>query len=117
MTAGCAFAWSAKTLRAAMGAHFHLNIVEHCTFESVQARLQVPLLATSSHAKQAVFDVPLDTPVGWVFGNEGAGVSDEWLAVVTTPVVIPQPGGMESLNVAAAAAICLFEAVRQRRAG
>jgi TrmH family RNA methyltransferase len=44
-------------------------------------------------------------------------VSDEWLAVVTTPVVIPQPGGMESLNVAAAAAICLFEAVRQRRAG
>ncbi|AJW45226.1 MULTISPECIES: TrmH family RNA methyltransferase [Ralstonia] len=116
MTAGCAFAWSAKTLRAAMGAHFHLNIVEHCTFESVKSRLQVPLLATSSHARQAVFDVRLDTPVGWVFGNEGAGVSDVWLSAVTTPVVIPQPGGMESLNVAAAAAICLFEAVRQRRA-
>ena len=116
MTAGCAFAWSAKTLRAAMGAHFHLNIIEHCTFESVQSRLRVPLLATSSHAKQAVFDVSLKTPVGWVFGNEGAGVSDEWLSAVTTPVVIPQPGGMESLNVAAAAAICLFEAVRQRRA-
>lgn len=116
MTAGCAFAWSAKTLRAAMGAHFHLNIIEHCTFESVQSRLQVPLLATSSHAKQAVFDVSLKTPIGWVFGNEGAGVSDEWLSAVTTPVVIPQPGGMESLNVAAAAAICLFEAVRQRRA-
>ena len=117
MTPGCAFAWSAKTLRAAMGAHFHLNIVEHCTFESVHSRLQVPLLATSSHAKQAVFDVPLNAPVGWVFGNEGAGVSEEWLSAVTTPVTIPQPGGMESLNVAAAAAICLFEAVRQRRAG
>jgi len=117
MTAGCAFAWSAKTLRAAMGAHFHLNIVEHCTFESLHPRIQVPLLATSSHAKQAVFDVPLSAPVGWVFGNEGAGVSDEWLSAVTTPVTIPQPGGMESLNVAAAAAICLFEAVRQRRAG
>ncbi|MBA9844974.1 MAG: RNA methyltransferase [Ralstonia sp.] len=116
MTPGCAFAWSAKTLRAAMGAHFHLNIVEHCAFESVHSRLQVPLLATSSHAKQAVFDVPLNAPVGWVFGNEGAGVSQEWLSAVTTPVAIPQPGGMESLNVAAAAAICLFEAVRQRRA-
>lgn len=71
MTTGCAFAWSAKTLRAAMGAHFHLNVVEHCTFESVHARLHVPLLATSSHARHAVFDMPLNTPVGWVFGNEG----------------------------------------------
>ncbi len=113
LTTGCAFAWSAKTLRAAMGAHFHLNIVEHCTFESMHARLHVPLLATSSHARHAVFDVPLGEPVGWVFGNEGAGVSEQWLSV-TTPISIPQPGGMESLNVAAAAAICLFEAVRQR---
>ncbi|MNU08898.1 23S rRNA (guanosine-2'-O-)-methyltransferase RlmB [compost metagenome] len=54
--------------------------------------------------------------MAWVVGNEGAGVSDGWMAHVTRKVGIPQPGGLESLNVAAATAICLFEAVRQRRA-
>ena len=50
-------------------------------------------------------------------GNEGAGLSDELRALATHPVTIPMPGAVESLNAAAAAAICLFEAVRQRRAG
>lgn len=112
---GCAFAWSVKTLRAGMGANFHLNIVEHCTLEMLEARLKVPLLATSSHADAAVFDTDLSGPVGWVIGNEGAGVSAEWMRRVSRTVGIPQPGGLESLNVAAATAVCLFEAVRQRR--
>ncbi|MCA3189684.1 MULTISPECIES: RNA methyltransferase [unclassified Cupriavidus] len=112
---GCAFAWSVKTLRAGMGANFHLNIVEHCTLEMLASRLAVPLLATSSHADATVFDTDLRQPVGWVVGNEGAGVSEEWMARVSRKVGIPQPGGLESLNVAAATAICLFEAVRQRR--
>ncbi|PLP97810.1 TrmH family RNA methyltransferase [Cupriavidus pauculus] len=114
---GCAFAWSVKTLRAGMGANFHLNIVEHCTLDMLAPRLAVPLLATSSHADATVFDTDLTQPVGWVVGNEGAGVSPEWMARVSRKVSIPQPGGLESLNVAAATAICLFEAVRQRRAG
>ncbi|KAA0179822.1 RNA methyltransferase [Cupriavidus cauae] len=112
---GCAFAWSTKTLRAAMGANFHLNIVEHCTVEMLAPRLAVPLLATSSHADAALFDTDLRGPVGWVVGNEGAGVSAQWMALVQRTVGIPQPGGLESLNVAAATAVCLFEAVRQRR--
>ncbi|MEM5276945.1 RNA methyltransferase [Cupriavidus taiwanensis] len=117
LATGCAFAWSVKTLRAGMGANFHLNIVEHCTLEALAPRLAIPLLATSSHAESAVFDTDLRGPVAWVVGNEGAGVSEGWMAHVTRKVGIPQPGGMESLNVAAATAICLFEAVRQRRAG
>lgn len=116
LTIGCAFAWSVKTLRAGMGANFHLNIVEHCTFDSLAPRLAVPLLATSSHADAAVFDTDLCGPVAWVVGNEGAGVGEQWMARVSRTVGIPQPGGLESLNVAAATAICLFEAVRQRRA-
>lgn len=112
---GCAFAWSVKTLRAGMGATFHLNIVEHCTLDMLASRLAVPLLATSSHADAEVFDTDLRQPVGWVVGNEGAGVSPEWMTRVSRKVGIPQPGGLESLNVAAATAICLFEAVRQRR--
>lgn len=94
-----------------MGAHFHLNIVEHCTFKSVHSRLQVPLLATSPHAKQTVFDVLSNAPTGWVFGNEDAGVSEEWSSAVTTSATIPQPGGIKSFNVATAAAIRLSEAV------
>ncbi len=66
LATGCAFAWSVKTLRAGMGANFHLNIVEHCTLESLAPRLAVPLLATSSHADAAVFDTDLRAPVaGW----------------------------------------------------
>lgn len=112
---GCAFAWSIKTLRAGMGANFHLNIVEHCTIDMLAPRLAVPLLATSSHADAAVFDTDLRSPVAWIVGNEGAGVSAAWMERVARTVGIPQPGGLESLNVASATAICLFEAVRQRR--
>lgn len=112
---GCAFAWSIKTLRAGMGANFHLNIVEHCTVDMLAPRLAVPLLATSSHADAAVFDTDLRQPVAWIVGNEGAGVSAAWMERVARTVGIPQPGGLESLNVGAATAICLFEAVRQRR--
>jgi TrmH family RNA methyltransferase len=49
-------------------------------------------------------------------GNEGAGLSAELVAQATQRVTIPMPGGVESLNAAAAAAICLFECVRQRDA-
>lgn len=111
---GTALVWSSKVLRSGMGAHFGLNIVEHCTPDSLAPRLAVPLLATSLQASSSLYAQDLRTPVAWIFGNEGAGVSPHWLERVQTPVRIPQPGGMESLNVAACAAICLFEAVRQR---
>ncbi|AJC17290.1 TrmH family RNA methyltransferase [Pandoraea sputorum] len=111
---GTALTWSSKVLRSGMGAHFSLNIVEHCTPDSLAPRLSVPLLATSLQASTSLYEQDLRSPVAWVFGNEGAGVSPHWLERVQTPIRIPQPGGMESLNVAACAAICLFEAVRQR---
>ena len=111
------YAWSPKVLRAGQGAHFSLQIVEGVELTEVIARLKVPLIATSSHAKATVHDVDLRQPVAWVFGNEGAGVSDAILARARQRVMIPMPGGAESLNVAAAAAVCLFEAVRQRRTG
>ena len=111
---GCAFAWSPKTLRAAMGAHFNLNIVEHCTPEQLAQRLAVPVYGTSSHAQATLYDLPLQTPSAWLMGNEGSGVTEAWQPLMTQAVRIPQPGGQESLNVAAAAAVCLFEMVRQR---
>ncbi len=109
------YAWSPKVLRAGQGAHFGLLIVEGVELDEVLARLAVPLVATSSHAKTTLDALDLSQPVAWLFGNEGAGVSPGLLACATWQAAIPMPGGSESLNVAAAAAVCLFESVRQRR--
>ena len=113
---GTAYAWSSKVLRSGMGAHFLLNIVEDVEAPALIERLAVPVAITDSHGAQALYDCDLSGPLAWVFGNEGAGVSQVWRDAVTLRVTIPQPGGMESLNVAAAAAVCLFEQCRQQRA-
>jgi RNA methyltransferase, TrmH family len=112
---GTAYAWSSKVLRSGMGAHWHLSIHEHGEPADLLARLRVPVALTDSHGAQPIDEVDLRGPVAWIFGNEGAGVSAAWREAPHTRVTIPQPGGMESLNVAAAAAICLFEQGRQRR--
>jgi TrmH family RNA methyltransferase len=112
---GTAYAWSSKVLRSAMGAHFLLRIHEDVEPQALIERLGVPVAITDSHGAQAIYDCDLSAPLAWVFGNEGAGVSQPWRAAVTHRMTIPQPGGMESLNVAAAAAVCLFEQCRQQR--
>ncbi|MEX3955602.1 TrmH family RNA methyltransferase [Trinickia sp. EG282A] len=112
---GTAYAWSSKVLRSGMGAHFLLDVHEDIEPRTLVERLAVPVAITDSHADAALYDCDLSGPVAWVFGNEGAGVSLAWREAVTYRLTIPQPGGMESLNVAAAAAICLFEQCRQRR--
>ncbi|MFC0403232.1 TrmH family RNA methyltransferase [Paraburkholderia rhizosphaerae] len=112
---GTAYAWASKVLRSAMGAHFLLRIHEDIEPDALIGRLAVPVAITDSHGAQALYDCDLSGPLAWVFGNEGAGVSPAWRAAVTHRVTIPQPGGMESLNVAAAAAVCLFEQCRQQR--
>jgi RNA methyltransferase, TrmH family len=113
---GTAFAWSPKVLRAGMGAHFLLNIFEHVDLADLMRQADVPVLATSSHAKRRIFDADLKREVGWLFGHEGQGVSDELLALATEQVGIPHLGEIESLNVAASAAVCFFEHVRQKTA-
>ena len=110
------YAWSPKVLRAGQGAHFALTIYEGVDLAGVLPRLAAPLVATSSHAEVAVYDADLSGPVAWLFGNEGAGVSEAMLAQAQLRVAIPMQPGNESINVAAAGAICMFEAQRQRRA-
>jgi TrmH family RNA methyltransferase len=106
--------WSPKVLRAAMGAHFALHLVEGLDEAALEA-LQVPLVATSSHVGDDLPLAPLPSPCAWVFGHEGQGVSPALLARCALQVRIPQPGGEESLNVAAAAAVCLYESLRRRQ--
>ena len=103
---GTAALWSPKVLRAGMGAHFGLHLVESLDASEVAA-LRVPLLATSSHQGHELHLAPLPWPCAWVMGHEGQGVGPELMAQAQQWVRIAQPGGEESLNVAAAAAICL----------
>jgi RNA methyltransferase, TrmH family len=110
---GTAALWSPKVVRAGMGAHFALHLVEQQREEALEA-LGVPLVATSSHAAHTLADAALPDPCAFVFGHEGRGVSPALMALCSDTRRIPQPGGEESLNVAAAAAICLYEAARQR---
>lgn len=112
---GTAACWSPKVLRAGMGAHFLLRLIENVDLASMLQSATVPICATSSYASQNLYDVDLTQPVAWLFGHEGQGVAEELMALATLRVGIPQLGAVESLNVAASAAICFFEQVRQQR--
>lgn len=104
--AGSAALWSPKVLRAGMGAHFGLRLIEGAG-EAAVAALQVPLVATSSHQGQWLHAEPPPYPCAWLMGHEGQGVAPALQARAALQIRIAQPGGEESLNVAAAAAICL----------
>ncbi len=103
---GTAALWSPKVLRAGMGAHFGLSLVEGVAPADL-AGLDVPLLVTDVHEGEWVHRARLPWPCAWVLGHEGQGVSAELSALAVQRLRIAQPGGEESLNVAAAAAICL----------
>lgn len=111
---GTAAIWSPKVLRAGMGAHFALTIYENVNLATLAAQAKVPVYATTLQARQTIYDVDLSEPAAWIVGNEGQGVSSALLTNSVTQVIIPQNLQVESLNVAAATAVCLFEQRRQR---
>ena len=106
-------AWSPRVLRAGMGAHFMLDIHEQCDLVALARGYAGRVIVATGDAPTPVFACDLTGRVALVFGNEGGGVSAELRAAAGERVCIPTPGRIESLNVAAAAAICLFERVRQ----
>jgi len=107
---GTAGLWSTKVLRAGMGAHFGLQLIESASAENLLS-LKMPLLGTDVHEGPYLHELlkqgGLTQKCAWVMGHEGQGVSAEIMALVTQKIRISQPGGEESLNVATAAAICL----------
>ncbi|WP_018609733.1 TrmH family RNA methyltransferase [Uliginosibacterium gangwonense] len=108
-------AWSPKALRAGMGAQFQLRIVDACDLAASLAVCPLPSYVTSlGRRSESLYALDLRQPGIWVFGAEGQGVPAELIAQADHEVRIPMPGVIESLNVAAAAAVCLFEQVRQR---
>ncbi len=112
---GTAFCWSPKVLRAAMGAHFHLDIHEGVEATWLMAHVGVAVHAAEAGAATSLYRADLRAPALWLFGNEGQGLDASlraWAAV--RPIGIPQRPAVESLNVGVAAALCLYEQLRQR---
>lgn len=114
---GTAALWSPKVVRAGMGAHFALNLVEGLDVEGL-APLQAPLVVTLPHQGPWLHELSasraLPYPCAWVLGHEGQGVQPALVKRSALSVRIAQPGGEESLNVAAAAAICLYASATSR---
>lgn len=114
LTPGCADVWSPKVLRAGMGAHFTASLLERVDLEEALTRFRGPLLVTSLGDSISLYDCDLRGDLVLAVGSEGAGASPELMARATQRIRIPMAGPVESLNVGAAAAICLFERLRQR---
>ena len=113
-TSATAQAWSPKTLRAGMGAQFALTVYEGLSNADILDYVKVPLFATSSHTDTLIYEHDLRAPMAWIMGHEGQGVCTE-LMQCATPIALPQPNGQESLNVAIAGSLCLYETLRQRQ--
>lgn len=116
LTTGCADVWSPRVLRAGMGAHFLLPVLERLTADTALRQFKGSIAITALHQAQSLYDSDLRGNLVLVMGNEGAGVSPILTELATHRLHIPMSTGLESLNVAAATAICAFERVRQLRA-
>jgi TrmH family RNA methyltransferase len=113
LTPGCADAWSPKVLRAGMGAHFLLPILERASAETVLSGFRGAIAATTLDQASSLYDTNLGGSLVIAFGNEGGGLSADLLARANLRVHIPMTRQVESLNVGAAVAICVFERRRQ----
>ncbi len=111
---GTVDAYNPKVVRAAMGAHFHVPIVE-ATWEELRAGLSGLTTWLADSAQGERYDrVDWRARGALVIGSEAGGPSDDAQAFAAQRVHIPMPGRAESLNAAVAAGILMFEAVRQR---
>jgi len=113
--AGTASLWSPKAVRAAMGAHFRMNLLERVAPAQLLDAVDGQWIAAVAHDAPSLWEHDFgDRAVGWIFGAEGAGPSSEALSICRWRVRIPTTASVESLNVATAAAVCLFERLRRR---
>ena len=108
-----AFAWSPKTLRSGSGAHFLLDIYENMNLVELIQSTSLPIYSTSPHAKINLYNHQFPKLCIWLFGNEGNGVSNELLKMSTQTLSIPHISNLESINVAASVAVCLYEKYKQ----
>jgi TrmH family RNA methyltransferase len=109
----CADAWSPKALRAGMGGHFALQIREAIDLGTEIEAFKGSVVCAVPRGGVALAEASLNGSLGWIFGGEGRGVTPAVASRAALQVTIPMASGTESLNVAAAVAICLYEASRR----
>jgi RNA methyltransferase, TrmH family len=110
--------YNGKCLRASAGSVFALPVVVEPDAGAVVTALQAAgmrVLATTLDGEVALDDVELAGPTAWLFGSEAHGLSPQLAAQADDRVAIPMFGGAQSLNVAAAAAICLYQSAQAQR--
>jgi TrmH family RNA methyltransferase len=110
--------YNGKCLRASAGSIFSIPVVtEPDAAQAVTALTDAGLqaLATTVDGEVSLDDAALDSPTAWLFGPESRGLTSELAKMATHRVRIPMPGSAESLNVASAASICLYESARAHR--
>jgi TrmH family RNA methyltransferase len=115
LSKGCVDAWSPRVLRGAMGAHHALVIEERANLPAFACDYHGQVVAAAADAKKSIFDIDLTQPTAFALGNEGSGLSPELAAQADVHVAVPMAGGLDSINVGAAAAVRLFARVTQLR--
>lgn len=115
LSTGCTDAWSPKALRGGQGAQFVLPIVERVDLIAELAEFNGSSYATAMQGED-LYQQDFSQPTAFVIGNEGSGLRKQTISAATKAITIPMAeSSVESLNAAAAAAVCLFESRRQRR--
>jgi RNA methyltransferase, TrmH family len=104
--------WSPKALRGGQGAQFLLPMIEGVNLVETLQNFAGNTYATTLDG-ESLYAQNLTQPTAFVIGNEGAGLSDKIIQAATHKISIPMHNHLESLNAAAAAAVCLFERARQ----
>lgn len=116
LTKGTVDVYNEKTLRATMGSIFYIPIIEDKELTITKGLIAdgFKLVASSLDTKDNFYDVDLKDKIIIAVGSEASGVSEEIIHICNYKVKVPMPGGAESLNVAIAGSIMIYEAVRQR---
>lgn len=119
MTKGCVDLYSPKVVRSTMSSLFYMPIVmdeEIGTYmEYLKEKGKTIYTTALSEKAQWIHDIKFDSNMVLVIGNEGNGVSDYCLANTDYTMMIPMPGGAESLNASVATAVCMYEVLRQQK--
>jgi RNA methyltransferase, TrmH family len=116
-SATCVDVYNPKTVRASAGSVFHLPVVRGVETPEAVSHLRdrgFRVLAMAANGEHDLHRTDLNGPLAFVFGNEARGLPDDVLALADQVVRVPIWGKAESLNVAAAASVCLFEWARRR---